>query len=1025
MSGGPPMTSIDAHGIPEPLDGRFTELRPIGAGGSATVFRARDDQSGNEVAIKVLRQEASTTMGRARFEREMRAISEVQHPGVLPLIASGVIQQGDFQGCPYFVMPLIDGESLRDRLTRERQLSVAEATRIVLDILEALSAAHATGVIHRDIKPDNILLDGTRVLVADFGIARLTESGEGLLSSTGVVVGTPRYMSPEQVSGDRTLDHRSDIYSVGILFYELLAGEPPFAGPTVQAISARHLLEPPPPLGVVRPDAPHSLVAAIESALAKAPAARPRSADEFARAIRLAAAGGGPRVRGSSRRWAWAGGAMLLFATAATLIRWEQAAPGLSGNRLAVLPFVRTDQSAAAGIEDRVRSAVRRWSGLTVVDALEMTRVTEPVNDLATAAKRARAVGAGLAVVGRVELRAGTSVLSLSLVNVIGAPTVRRTIAVTLGEAAANQSLAVETATDSLLAPSSVSRITSRVYPAVLAFGEGAGALRAWDLEAAGRAFARATADDPSYAEARLWLALTRSWMQRPLSEWGYLVTREGDGDGALAHLDSARLAALRLQVGGDLAKACSVWESLTRMSPRDYALWYSLATCLRSDDLVVRTGQRSWRFRASRHAAVGAYRRALELLPTSHRALSDRSFETVRRLLLTSMTEYVVGRGPQGEAFAGMPALQSDTLVLVALPMKALMEGRADALPTTHRQAVMRQRHAFDSLATSWATAFPDSPAALLARAIAYEMTGDARMLSAVFAARTAARSAADSLLTASAQVRMLVKLGVQEPKWMDSARTMADALVDRYVSDTLADYGAAAMLAALTGRIHLAAQILRAKHARAGPSTPLDIEGRVLMLYAASGAYADSVQAIAARVQRYTEQLGPQEQAAFRMALIGRAATLAWPGAIPAAAVALRGQGDYLLDAQLQLATGDSAGAARVLADVVTRRTAPPADRTLDAVCPEALVMTRAGHLREGNDWLQGTLGALQVAPPSLFTDATSAAIIGRCLALGGSLAARAGDSVAAARLRESAKRLWASADAATQGMLARPMR
>jgi hypothetical protein len=371
------------------------------------------------------------------------------------------------------------------------------------------------------------------------------------------------------------------------------------------------------------------------------------------------------------------------------------------------------------------------------------------------------------------------------------------------------------------------------------------------------------------------------------------------------------------------------------------------------------------------------------------------------------------------------MPALQGDTLVLAALPMKALMEGHPDALPATHRQAVMRQRHAFDSLATSWATAFPDSPAALLARAIAYEMTGDARMLSAVNAARTAAKSAADTLLTASAQVRMLVKLGVQEPRWMDSARTLASALVRRYARDTLADRAAVATLAALTGRIHLAAEILRANHAGAGPSTPLDIDGRVLTVYAASGAYADSVHAITARVQRYTEQLGTQDQAAFRMALVGRAATLSWPGAMPAAAVALRGQGDYLLDAQLQLAAGDSAGAARVLADIVARRTAPPTDRTLDAVCPEALVMARAGHQREGNEWLEGILGAIQMAPPSLFTDATSAAIFGRCLALGGSLAGSAGDSVAAARLRESAKRLWTSADAATVGVLANPLR
>lgn len=1020
------MTATDAPRIPEPLDGRFTDLRPIGAGGSATVYRATDAQSGTDVAIKVLRLEASNAMGRARFEREMRAISEVRHPGVLPLIAAGIIEEGDLQGCPYFAMPLVDGESLRVRLTRERQLAVPEATRIVLDILDALSAAHATGVIHRDVKPENILLDGTRVLVADFGIARLTEGGNGLTSSTGVIVGTPRYMSPEQASGDRTLDHRSDIYSVAILFYELLAGEPPFAGPNAQATLARHVLEPPPPLGIVRSDTPPALVAVIESALAKAPAARPRSADEFARAIRSATAGDGPHARGSSiRRFAAAAGALLLVMVAAILMRWVPTAPVLSSNLLAVLQLVRADPSAAAGVEDRVRSALRRWTGLTVVDVLEMASRNVPTDDLAAAAKRARALGAGLAVVGRVERRGGHNVVSLSLVDVTGTPAVRRSIVMTLDDSAVKQSLAVDAATDSLLLPATVLRVSSRVYPAVLAYGDGAAALRAWDLDAAGRAFARASAEDPAYSEARLWLALVRAWTERPAAEWAYLVTTAGDRDSALAALDSERLAALRLQVGGDLAGACATWESLARATPRDYSLWYSLATCLRSDHLVVPSGRGAWRFRASRHAAVGAYRRALELLPTSHRALSDRSFESVRGLMLTSMTEYVPGRSARGEEFAGMPALDGDSLVLVALPMRVLEEGRADALPATHREAVMRQRHAFDSLATSWATAFPRSPAALLARAIAYEMTGDARMLPAVEAARRAAGSATDTLLTASVHVRMLVKLGVQQPRWMDSARALSDVLVRRYARDTLADHGTAAMLAALTGRVHLAAEILRLPNAGAGPSTPLDVEGRVLMLYAASGAYPDSVQAITVRVQRYTEQLAPPEQAAFRMALVGRAATLAWPGAMPAAAAKLRGQGDYLLDAQLQLADGDSAGAARALREVVARRTAPPADRTLDAVCPEALVMARAGYLREGHEWLLGTLGAIQVAPPSLFTDAASSVIVGRCLAIGGSLASLAGDPVSATRLRDGGRRLWASADAATVGVLAKPLR
>ncbi|HEY8197921.1 MAG TPA: protein kinase [Gemmatimonadales bacterium] len=275
------MTEPLADRLNAALAGRYTIERQLGQGGMAIVFLAQDVRHDRRVALKVLRPELAAAIGAERFLREIRLTANLQHPHILPLHDSG--EAGGFL---FYVMPYVEGESLRDWLNRERQLPVEDATRIATHVAAALSYAHKQGVIHRDIKPENILLTSGTAVVADFGIARaLTEAGAGRLTETGLSLGTPQYMSPEQITAERDLDGRSDVYALGCVVYEMLAGEPPYTGPTAQSVIAKVLTEPPRRVSSARPALPAHVAAAIHKAMAKLPADRFRSAAEFAEAL--------------------------------------------------------------------------------------------------------------------------------------------------------------------------------------------------------------------------------------------------------------------------------------------------------------------------------------------------------------------------------------------------------------------------------------------------------------------------------------------------------------------------------------------------------------------------------------------------------------------------------------------------------------------------------------------------------------------------------------------------------------------
>jgi eukaryotic-like serine/threonine-protein kinase len=262
------------------LTGRYAVERELGHGGMATVYLGEDVRHHRKVAIKVLRAELAAVIGAERFVREIQTIAALQHPHIL-----GLIDSGEIGGTAYYVMPFVEGESLRDRLAREKQLPVDDAVRIATEVASALDYAHRHGIIHRDIKPENVMLHDGSAVVADFGIALAVSSAGTRMTETGMSLGTPHYMSPEQAMGDRDLGPRSDIYSLGCVVYEMLIGEPPFTGPTAQAVVARVVTDSPRTLSGQRKSVPPHVEAAVLRALEKLPADRFATAREFAEAM--------------------------------------------------------------------------------------------------------------------------------------------------------------------------------------------------------------------------------------------------------------------------------------------------------------------------------------------------------------------------------------------------------------------------------------------------------------------------------------------------------------------------------------------------------------------------------------------------------------------------------------------------------------------------------------------------------------------------------------------------------------------
>ncbi len=589
------------------LAGSYRIERELGRGGMATVFLARDLRHDRDVAIKVLLPHVAAALSPERFLQEIHIAAQLQHPLILPLFDSG--RADDLY---YYVMPRIVGESLRQRLQREKRLPLDEAVRLGREIAEALEYAHSQGVVHRDIKPENIMLTGGHPLVADFGIARaLSVTGEARLTSTGMRFGTPLYMSPEQALGDPGLDARSDIYSLGCVVYEMIAGTTPYTGANLHAILSGHVLGTPPPLTSQRLGVPASVQAAVETALARAPADRFQTAAEFGRAL-SDPSWRGRRSRG--RRWgsprlgpatlARAGIAIaiaVVIVAGAWALRSRVARQGaLDPDLVAVAPFDALGTGLdlwREGLMDMLSRNLNGAGPLRVVSPTVVARSWSGRADVASARRVGVKTGAGLSVVGSIVSAGADSVrLAVTLVDVATASPLGD---VEFAGSASRMDVAVDSLTVGLLAAVGRTRPIGTVHlgapgskslSALKAYLQGEQYFRRADWDAAQRYFERAASLDPTFALAFYRIFETRFYKGTGIDSlmWSYAL-RAGQLNHGLAARESLMIAAdsvlatvtnappLDPEVTRRRERVFDILELANRRFPDDAEVWYLL----------------------------------------------------------------------------------------------------------------------------------------------------------------------------------------------------------------------------------------------------------------------------------------------------------------------------------------------------------------------------------------------------------------------------------------------------------------
>jgi hypothetical protein len=1004
----------------EVLADRYRFDAELGRGAMGTVYRATDLRLGRPVAIKVLNPLITNDLTIARFTSEIAIAAGLAHPNII-----GIHDSGEANGHLYYVMDYLGGETLRAKLEREKQLAIEDALKITKDVADGLQYAHDRGVVHRDIKPENILLADGRACILDFGLAIAVSRIEAdRLTTRGLSVGTPSYMSPEQAAGERSVGAAADQYSLACVLYEMLVGEPPFTGPTATSIAMRHMTERPVPPQVRRLSTPNSVNATIVRALEKIPADRFPSARAFSEATSDSGhsneARTGIRDLGTSRshRPRWVAIGVLAFSLGAATLRWG-GAPGVldwvyrgqfDTTRYAVVALGDTDSSRQAlFVADGIRNALLRWNGISASRPTALRAVSlrgQVVPELQTAARAARA---GRIVTIEAAREGEATIVRAELVDPAKEES-HRTI---------TTKLTVEESTDSIFAHIAYALLFDGTEAARdenaatgtqsrLAFSNylrGRAASRTWNLVRADSALQAALIADSSFPQASLALAQVRSWMtDESTGVAGPLATAVAGAE-RLSVLERMHLSALNNSQAGRVYEACRAYSTLVERDSLDFAAWLGLADCNQRDNTVVpdATSRSGRRFRGSINASNVAYARAFKLVPTLNACCVQRADELRRRPLYTNATRVRFGHGavPDTTLYGAYPELLDDTIAFVPVPVTELVQPP----PMTHALAVEYQRSAFVAIALKRATSFPQSAEALEELSQAMDLKANPAALDTLRRARSLVVPRARGIRLAAMETWMRFKLAV--PGRVDelkAARALADSLLNNSSPVSSDDASFLASMALLVGDTPRAAALsAKVSPEATQPSLPQGVRGSWLALldYASGGGPRDSLVELEARLMReIASSVPPQQQAVARRMSLGRAIGLAFPS-YQSPFLSQLDTSVALISAELAVSRNDPITARRDLNKLARARVGMrPGDLTLEALYPEAWLLAHIGDTASSIRRFVPTLESLSSTPSEAFFDPATAGSVIQSMQLRARIAAAQGDSLTARR-------------------------
>jgi serine/threonine protein kinase len=1011
--------------------GRYTIERELGRGATATVYLARDREAERAVAIKVLRPELAASMGAERFLREIAVNERLKHPNIAPVLASG-----EHDGLLFFVLPHMEGGTLRHLMRREKQLPVDRAVEIARAIAAALEHAHSQGLIHRDIKPENILFSSGEACLADFGIAKAIERTiDESTTSTGLIRGTPAYMSPEQASGSKDYDGRSDQYSLACVLYEMIAGVPAFIGPTPEAIIAQRFQHAPRKLHIYRSSVSPGLEAVVERALAITPADRFASVAAFADSLRDAPRQ--PTVEAPTQRKS---NRVAVFATVAVVTGLVLTAlfdgklfGGITGRadaadttRIAVLPFEETSSAATPPAHELLHAGLRRWSGITVVP-LDETRDAvgssgwNPLQSAGAARDVASRMRAGRYVVGRIRKTPTGQAIAAELRDARG-KTVYGAEAPVPSDAKM-VGVAFAALADSLLLRGRLTAARSRVLPAVQLFELARDARTALDLRSADSLLLAALERDKDFAQAALLLAQTRVWRHQASATWSTWVTRAlEDSTFTASEVTTAR--ALSEMASGNAPRACESFRRMAATSPADFQAWYSVGNCLRLDTVVVRDTRSpsGWRFRSSYHQGVQAYARAFELAPALHSRFQAGAYRELRNLFFTgrAILRPGVAAAPDTGRFLAYASWAGDSLLFVPYPRQSVTSGIAPVDAKAWALAIANQRSLFARISRSWAAALPNNAGTKEAVAISLDMLGDASAIDTLQAARKLASDPAQRQRLAAEEVILLVARGRDDVFSLRRGIALADSLL---VDGSTSRSELLTPVAALRGRCRIAG------HFAATPSATAVNEARSMGLSVGTYATAESLTAFAnmgCLTSSDTSGLLEIERTILRAAeasdeaAVGqvRAMLLTRILRVPSVGpdwlrTTTAGSGDYVLRLQGLIATRDYSAARGILeARRAARGLSGTSAVSPDAVLAEARAWLAMGDSSQAARWLDPLLESQNWLELLIVNSAAAGALIQACL-LRYQLAAASGQADVARKWGSFVRSLWDAGD------------